>query len=486
MAATGSGMDRSLRRIFKRCVECPLVNPSCPVCPSGQVCSQIAESCDSCARTECVPISLSTSPNGEKNQNSGPNVGAIAGGVIGGIVFVAILTWLIWKFWIKRRRDEYEYGDWNDADAPVEKGGDDFTKRRDARASTHTVASLASTIATRASNVIQIAFIPGVTTRDGPASPDLLVPPVPPIPSAMGSPSIHGSPYSTEDQHFFVPGDLRGSTYSGLTDGSDARSSYRHLSLTPSLARNSVASTVYRNNAVVDPMPAQTVVRGKAAVVSVKSSQSNSPVGTPGAETPPVPSIDYSKFTSKGPSRVQIPHSLASSARSTPHGSIRSVQTVGKPKALTIIKREKAPVRMTSSDTLQSQNTIISFETADSSPSVPIGLAPSSSRPLTHVSEASTSSAGTAHRRARQSDNLLDDSDSDGEGDHDRARMSLLGRDSQITEIADTPALPISPFMDAGRQGGWRLWRRRRIGVGGGGSRGRARSPFGDEHAVEQ
>jgi hypothetical protein len=209
-------------------------------------------------------------------------VGAIAGGVIGGLVAIAIATYLVWRFCIKTRRQQYEQEDWiedQDADTVVEK--DDFTMRRDARASTHTVASIASTVLTRASNIIQIAYIPGVTNRSAPSTPGLLVPPVPPIPIALSSAS---STPRYEQEHFFMPGDLRDSTYSGISD----RTSY---------ARTSVASTIYGKNAIVSPVPAQTVIRGKAAVVSVKSNGA----GTPGELTPPVPSVDYGKYGVGGP-----------------------------------------------------------------------------------------------------------------------------------------------------------------------------------------
>jgi len=81
-----------------------------------------------------------------------------------------------------------------------------------------------------------------------------------------------------------MPGDLRDSTYSGYSD----RTSY---------ARNSVASTIYGKNAIVSPVPAQTVIRGKAAVVSVK----HNGAGSGGELTPPIPSIDFSKYGAQGP-----------------------------------------------------------------------------------------------------------------------------------------------------------------------------------------
>lgn len=200
---------------------------------------------------------------------------------------VALLTYLVWRFCIKTKRQQYESEDWveinQNVSSPVEK---DFEFRRDQRASTHTVGSIASTVLTRASNIIQIAYIPGVTNRSTPSTPGLLVPPVPPIPIALA-----GSPGTTpgyEDQHFFMPGDLRDSTYSAMTSMTD-RTSYA--------PRSSVASTIYGKNAVISPVAPQTVIRGKAAVVSVKSSGGS----TPGDLTPPVPSVDYGKYAQNGP-----------------------------------------------------------------------------------------------------------------------------------------------------------------------------------------
>ncbi len=190
-------------------------------------------------------------------------------------MIIAAITYCVWRFCIKAKRQQYEEEDWAEDSNESAAAEKDFTMRRDARASTHTVGSIASTVLTRASNIIQIAYIPGVTNRSTPSTPGLLVPPVPPIPIALSNASTP----RYEQEHFFMPGDLRDSTYSGVSD----RTSY---------ARNSVASTIYGKNAIVSPVPATTVIRGKAAVVSVKSNgTSNS-----GETTPPVPSVDYGKF----------------------------------------------------------------------------------------------------------------------------------------------------------------------------------------------
>ena len=175
---------------------------------------------------------------------------------------------------------EEDDGQFEEDEAIAEKMDDGYDAHRDIRSSTHTSVSRASTALSRASNFIQIAYIPGVTNRSGrgePHSPDLLVPPVPPIPMATTGNSNANS-YASDDQHFFVP-DLRDSTLSGfsLASGVDK---YGRQSISPSLARSSVATTVYQHNAVVSPTPAQTVMRGKAAVVSVKPGQTNNSTET--------------------------------------------------------------------------------------------------------------------------------------------------------------------------------------------------------------
>jgi hypothetical protein len=228
----------------------------------------------------------------------GPNIGAIVGGVVGGVAVIAIIVYCVWRFVIKPRRAQYEeeydtqYGD----DGSTEK---DFMSRRAARSSTHTVHSIASTVLTRASNIIQIAYIPGVTNRSAPSTPGLLVPPVPPIPIALSNSSSPGY----EDQHFFLPGDIRDSTYSAMTD----RTSYA--------PRSSIASTIYGKHAVVSPIPAQTVMRAKAAMVSVGKSNANSP----GDLTPPVPAVNYGKYqkNNRDTASMQPPPSPAFSVGST-------------------------------------------------------------------------------------------------------------------------------------------------------------------------
>jgi protein OPY2 len=260
------------------CLQCSDVQVSCPDCASDEECLFTTQSCTACQTSYCQKTVSTNS-----NSNSGPNIGAIVGGVIGGLVVIGALTYLVWRFFIKNKRGEQEE-EWQQA-ARAKEGlvAGDFASRRSERQSTHSVHSLASTVLTRASNIIQIAYIPGVTNRATPTSPTLLVPPVPPIPLAH---SESGSPSPYEEQHFFVPGNLRDSQYSGISEFT-TRTSYA--------PRSSVASTIYGKNAVVSQMPAQKGTLLKPSLVSVKSKC------TGGTTTPPVPAVDFEKYADKPP-----------------------------------------------------------------------------------------------------------------------------------------------------------------------------------------
>ena len=88
-----------------------------------------------------------------------------------------------------------------------------------------------------------------------------------------------------------------------------------------------MASTIYGKNAVVSPVPAQTVIRGKAAVVSVKHNG-----GTSGEVTPPVPSVDFSRFGDQGapPSPAfSVGSTFLNSATTATQVKARSIKTIG-------------------------------------------------------------------------------------------------------------------------------------------------------------
>jgi protein OPY2 len=334
--------------------------------------------------------------------------------------------------------------EWEDPDYPLEKpDGSIFTGQRGARSSTHTVYSMASTVLTRASNIIQIAYIPGVTNRTNSSSPGLLVPPVPPIPIPTTPSSMSNSHF--EDQHFFVPGDLRDSTYSDIS----SLHARRPGSIASSLARNSVATTVYRDSAVIHPMPATTIISGKAAVVSVKSglSQAGSPALPP--DTPPVSSLASSRQGS-----TLRPVMIKTLSEGSSNNSARSM----KPIALNITKKTSSSALSGASTAVGStgstpekkkgDSSIDSVTQAAISQAVGLGL-----RPMTQISIAESHETGATDspgRRARQSrmrgshqtQDYAGSSDEEEEV-HDRSRRSLLS-----TESATRETLVRSPFSD--------------------------------------
>lgn len=253
--------------LFRRCYECPPETPTCPPCGEGETCLLQAPSCKSCASATCVKAGSLPGQLEPKKASATP---AIAGGVVGGVFFIILLTVFIWWFCIRKRRQQWDEQVWTETEQTFN-GAEKQNQgglNREARQSTRSLRSIASTARSRASNVIQIAYIPGVTNRSPTESPGLMVPPVPALPYGYATNSNSTSPNFDEDR-FFMPDDLaRNSTASDLS---------ARQSLSPSLARASNATTIYRSYAEVSPRPAQQALRGKAAVVTVNKSGNNSP-----------------------------------------------------------------------------------------------------------------------------------------------------------------------------------------------------------------
>lgn len=322
---------------------------------------------------------------------------------------IVLVTYLVWRFCIKKRRDEWHQQYWQDPAANTEKEKEDFTAQRDARASTHTVGSIASTVLTRASNIIQIAYIPGVTNRSVESSPDL-IPPVPPIPAASPSHSTVGTPHAQQqNEHYFMPTDIRDSTFSGYTN--DDRTSYARSSMAPSHLRSSVAT--YRGN--VNPTPAQMVMRGKAIPISLKSTTTgnNTPIDTPRTATPPVPTINLQRHGSNNLQRNGSNHSPI-------------VARLGVPRAVTV-------TRSPSNNNMSSAVSPLSREHASRS-----------------SSEASQAPLAQPQRRVSVTDSVRHDGnsstfdDASSSDDDSPAEASLMGWDTEKQKAATK--LGHSPF----------------------------------------
>ncbi len=373
---------------------------------------------------------------------------------MGGVVIIAVIVALLWRFCIKHRRQEFDEDVWQEEEEPTvhEKGNDNFALRRDARASTHTVGSVASTVLTRASNIIQIAYIPGVTNRSPPSTPGVLVPPVPPLAFGSNTTSAMNSPSYNQEQHFFVPGDLRDSTYSGV-DRSGPVHRPNHTSITPSLARSSVATTIYRNNAVINPVPAQTVVRGKAAVVSVKSGGTNSPTESPGTFTPPMPAVGYQTHAPRDLIIGTIDEELQSLQSPVSSENSKYKNTVHH----SPVSSDHSTIKNKTATTAQALTArpLEIHKPANLDTSVVSGRLAPADRDERHSSLTESVGAASNHSRAQRFDttsSTFDDASSDEDVEpHERSRRSLMGHDRvspAITTIEESPNTTQSPFAD--------------------------------------
>jgi hypothetical protein len=153
------------------------------------------------------------------------------------------------------------------------------TMRGDA-ASIRTRASVAGSFLSRASNVIQIAFIPGVINRSNGGSSHNSLAPVPPIPARYANTKPKSPLANDGDMLFFRPGSTFSATSSrsGVRDTQYTQYTYgSRQSITPSLARSSMALEVYTDDATPPPMPATTMLRAAPRMVSVKSTPATTP-----------------------------------------------------------------------------------------------------------------------------------------------------------------------------------------------------------------
>ncbi|KAL4900790.1 hypothetical protein BDW74DRAFT_90248 [Aspergillus multicolor] len=324
------------------CKTCPQESPSCD-CPSGTKCMMTAQSCSECASIQCVDTSSSSSSN-SSSSGGGTNKGAIAGGVIGGLAAVGIVVFLIWWFVIRKKRNQQRAEESEKASSYAARAPP-ASSAAQSRKSTH---SIASTVLTRASNVIQIAYIPGVTNRSPPDTP--LVPPVPPLPGASA------------DQHFFMPGDLRDSSWSDMT--TDRRSMANTL-------RSSVATTIYRNDAIVSPMPAQQVTRTRAAVVSIHNGPSTPSSQNLSPDTPAVPAITPSQLAKAGITDANNSSSIVArtvTAKPVMVKTIGKKNNVAKPPVLAIAEQpESSAESSSSSQKLTKASSVSSNDVQDTS-----------------------------------------------------------------------------------------------------------------------
>ncbi|CUS21986.1 LAQU0S04e05556g1_1 [Lachancea quebecensis] len=194
-SSTASSSSAKATSAGSGCVSCQSTPPACPTCADDEYCAVSLLTCSQCPQTYCTKkkssasgSSSAASATGSVGASSGSKkssarVGGIVGGVVGGVAFIAVLLllWLYFKYWSKNRsrnkdvvvaREEYageyaddkEKGEFHEAGAGAGAGGADAAGLRDSRALYQARnRSSAATQMTKASNILPIAYIPGVT-----------------------------------------------------------------------------------------------------------------------------------------------------------------------------------------------------------------------------------------------------------------------------------------------------------------------------------
>lgn len=156
-------------------------SPSCS-CAADEQCTFSVQTCESCAQAICEKTDSSSSDD-SSGSSSSSKAGPIAGGVIGGLVAVAlVIGFLLWRYVYSARakrkiaeKQAMEKGDSITPNLDAEEGYFEKTSRGSryipgatpgpggaGRMSTTTLSSV-NTSLTRGSNIIPIAYIPGVT-----------------------------------------------------------------------------------------------------------------------------------------------------------------------------------------------------------------------------------------------------------------------------------------------------------------------------------
>lgn len=193
-SATTTSSNSATTSAGSGCVTCT-GDVACPVCDDDEYCVLTLLTCSECPRTYCAKKSSSalqsnssSTTSGSSSHSSSAKVGGIVGGVVGGVaaLAIALLLYLYLKYWSKGKRRtrnllvaHEEYGDTSDvdpsatpSDKPHTQGSQPMLEPRNR--------SSAATAVTKASNILPIAYIPGVT-----AGKRGLAKPHPPLPKHL-------------------------------------------------------------------------------------------------------------------------------------------------------------------------------------------------------------------------------------------------------------------------------------------------------------
>ncbi|AMD18778.1 HBL124Cp [Eremothecium sinecaudum] len=222
------------------CVQCPKTPPPCPTCAEDEYCIQTPLDCHSCPSRLCVKKNRTDK---DSNKDKGANLGGIVGGVVAAVVVGVLLLLVLYyfKFWRHRKRGRSSSNISIDIDDEkilkqviangshdgtyIENNNDIYQARN---------RSSAATVMTRASNVLPVAYIPGVT--------------------AVGKKTSRRRLFNNGDirSHITLGSSILGGDDDDIDEGSE------------------IASYIADRNSTADKPPAlTTAIRGKAKLVQI-------------------------------------------------------------------------------------------------------------------------------------------------------------------------------------------------------------------------
>lgn len=151
------------------CVECSNNSTTCPVCEDDEYCVTTSLTCSECPRTYCAKksttssgaASTSTVGSSSSSSSSSTKVGAIVGGVVGGVAFLAVLVALglfYYKYYTRKRSAMASEDQFSEKPPMLRDPSNPGLMKRRNRNSAATIQT------STASNILPVAYIPGVTT----------------------------------------------------------------------------------------------------------------------------------------------------------------------------------------------------------------------------------------------------------------------------------------------------------------------------------
>lgn len=225
MIAVKAFQTTSMFFLQKRdCVVCNTL-PSCPTCKADEECLLTTQTCKSCPKTYCSNKGLASQGISPLHNKKNSSTGGIIGGVIGGLVGLAIII-LLWKYYQTRHSTKKTVHECKTDEKRLQINLNSLSNENENNETTEAGSNISSFSFTRSSNVIPVAYIPGVTTRQ--------------------TPYPNGTPHTTSD--------------------------LISLSTGPSISQ-SVATTAYRESPADIGLPVMTAIHAKPNLVTLDKSK---------------------------------------------------------------------------------------------------------------------------------------------------------------------------------------------------------------------